>query len=261
MLAAALPTAFASLVDERAVPRHRRLGQAAEVRVRARGLYCWTLAFFARFLPAGTTAKRWYRIYVGAVAVAIVLEMIWIGGAAALGTASHFNRTPIRRSDLCGDGLGRGAPDLGHRRLCRADRAQPHRPACRRRCKDAVVIGLALVLPLTLVTAGTMAAMGAPFRRRIRQRRRRPVRAWAGRATAATCASRISSPPTRCTSSRRSALVCGCALRAGEIGCRSGCSRPPLSASSASCSSQALTGRAVPALARVNGLESRLGFR
>lgn len=59
-------------------------------------VYLATLAFYARFLPDGLTARRGWRIYETIVCIAIVLELLWIGGAAAMGTASHFNRsTPV----------------------------------------------------------------------------------------------------------------------------------------------------------------------
>ena len=161
MLAAALPTAFASLVDGRQF-------QGIDVWIKpfkfemALVVYTWTLAFFARFLPAGTTAKVWYHAYVGAVAAAIVIEMIWVGGAAALGTASHFNRTPA--GDLIYAAMGFAAvfltsPTAVYAVLIARNPSTGLPPALR----DAVVIGLALVLPLTLATAGTMAAMGSHF--------------------------------------------------------------------------------------------------
>ena len=56
-------------------------------------LYLLTLAFFARWLPAGMTARRSYRVYSGLVIFAIVAELIWVSGAAMYGTASHFNVT------------------------------------------------------------------------------------------------------------------------------------------------------------------------
>jgi hypothetical protein len=59
-------------------------------------IYTLTLAVFARWLPPGLRdrpAYRWYEFY---VAFAILAELVWIGGAAALGTASHFNAaTPV----------------------------------------------------------------------------------------------------------------------------------------------------------------------
>lgn len=54
-------------------------------------IYTLTLAFYARFLPAGTLLSRNWRIYQTVIIIAIVAELLWIGGAAALGTASHFN--------------------------------------------------------------------------------------------------------------------------------------------------------------------------
>ncbi|MDZ7603166.1 MAG: hypothetical protein U1A06_17515 [Hoeflea sp.] len=57
----------------------------------ALSLYLLTLAFFARWLPAGMTARLSYRIYSGAVVFAVIAELVWIGGAAMYGTASHFN--------------------------------------------------------------------------------------------------------------------------------------------------------------------------
>lgn len=44
----------------------------------------------------GLVRQRAYRIYAGVVVTATTLEMLWIGAAAALGTASHFNvSTPV----------------------------------------------------------------------------------------------------------------------------------------------------------------------
>jgi hypothetical protein len=57
----------------------------------ALSVYLLTLAWYARWLPQGISQKRWYKIYAIVVVTSIVGEMIWIGGAAALGTASHFN--------------------------------------------------------------------------------------------------------------------------------------------------------------------------
>lgn len=54
-------------------------------------LYLLTLAFYARWLPPGLTARRWFRVYAAVVCAAIIAELAWIIGAAAYGTASHFN--------------------------------------------------------------------------------------------------------------------------------------------------------------------------
>lgn len=61
--------------------------------------YLATLAWFAGWLPSGTTRQRWYRVFSAAVVVAIAAEMIWIIGASAYGIASHFNvSSPIMQA-------------------------------------------------------------------------------------------------------------------------------------------------------------------
>ncbi|MBU0798410.1 MAG: hypothetical protein KJ825_14350, partial [Alphaproteobacteria bacterium] len=55
-------------------------------------VYFFTLAFFARWLPAGMTQTRWYRLFAGGVVLSTALEMIWIVAAAAHGVPSHFNQ-------------------------------------------------------------------------------------------------------------------------------------------------------------------------
>jgi hypothetical protein len=54
----------------------------------ALAIYLITLAFFARFMPP--TGRLW-RGFVAAVCVAVLGEILWIGGAASAQTASHFN--------------------------------------------------------------------------------------------------------------------------------------------------------------------------
>lgn len=55
-------------------------------------LYLVTLALFMAWLPAQERQARRFRIWAIVAAVAAGLEMLWIGGAAYLGIASHFNR-------------------------------------------------------------------------------------------------------------------------------------------------------------------------
>ena len=56
----------------------------------ALAIYLITLAYFARFLPTPMITRKWH-IYTGVVCAAITAEMLWVAGAAANGTASHFN--------------------------------------------------------------------------------------------------------------------------------------------------------------------------
>lgn len=58
-------------------------------------VYTGTLTLFAMLLPPGTFSGRIWRAYIGVVLLCITAELAWIGGAAALGTASHFNQTGV----------------------------------------------------------------------------------------------------------------------------------------------------------------------
>jgi hypothetical protein len=55
-------------------------------------IYVGTLAWFMSFLPSQERQARRFRIWAVIAAVAAAIEMIWIGGAAYFGIASHFNR-------------------------------------------------------------------------------------------------------------------------------------------------------------------------
>lgn len=55
-------------------------------------LYVGTLAWFMSFLPAQEREARRFRLWAIIAAIVAVVEMIWIGGAAYFGIASHFNR-------------------------------------------------------------------------------------------------------------------------------------------------------------------------
>lgn len=57
----------------------------------ALAIYVLTLAFYARYLrPPGFATRAW-RGYNAVVIAAVIYETLWIGIAAAYGTASHFN--------------------------------------------------------------------------------------------------------------------------------------------------------------------------
>lgn len=57
----------------------------------ALAIFVVTLAFFARYMPEATRQGRAWRWFTGAVVFAITAECVWLWGAAALNTASHFN--------------------------------------------------------------------------------------------------------------------------------------------------------------------------
>jgi len=161
MLAALAPTAFAALLDQRSF-------QGVDVWLKPMKfefsllVYLGTLAFCALFVPEGTRAKRWYRFYAATVAIAAVLEIAWIAGAAALGTASHFNPGTI--GQILYPAMGLAAVLISSASAVYAFHiARNVDTGLTPAVKEALVLGLALVLPLTLVTAGTLSGMGTHF--------------------------------------------------------------------------------------------------
>ena len=121
-------------------------------------LYLLTLAFFARWLPAGMTARRSYRVYSGLVIFAIVAELIWVSGAAMYGTASHFNVTnPLMQGIYALMGLLAvllTSATLVHGIAIWRNPRTGLPPALHL----SIALGLALTFGLTVMVAGTMAS-------------------------------------------------------------------------------------------------------
>lgn len=90
LLVSMIPTTLAMQIDP-------RLFQGESIWLKplkfefALAVYLLSLAFFARFLPAGMLDRRALRVFSAVVIVCVLGEMAWIGGAAMFGTASHFN--------------------------------------------------------------------------------------------------------------------------------------------------------------------------
>ncbi|HTV71139.1 MAG TPA: hypothetical protein VMF90_21625 [Rhizobiaceae bacterium] len=157
----AIPTLFAAFVDSRVFEGVDNWVKPLKFDF-ALVVYLLTMVFFARFLPEATRASRRYRFFSIAVVTAIVAELIWINGAAALGTASHFNTSMIGM--IIYSLMGAAAVLLTSVSAVYAvsigrNPATGLSPVL----KESVVIGLALVLPLTLVTAGTLSSFGTHF--------------------------------------------------------------------------------------------------
>ena len=124
-------------------------------------VYLITLAVFARFTSAEITRKPWWQWHERAVVLAIVLELIWIGGAAALATGSHFNQsTPIWAALYSVMGIAATLLTSASTTLAWAIYRYPagNLSAAMR---GGLIWGLGLTLPLTLITAGTMADLGS----------------------------------------------------------------------------------------------------
>ncbi|MCY0096173.1 hypothetical protein [Hoeflea ulvae] len=125
----------------------------------ALSLYLLTLAFFARWLPAGLTAQRSYRLYSATVVFAVIAELAWISGAAMFGIASHFNvGTPVMQGIYSLMGLFAvllTSATLVHGIAIRRNSRTGLPPALHL----AIWLGLVLTFALTLVVAGTMASL------------------------------------------------------------------------------------------------------
>lgn len=161
LLALMIPTGAALLIDTRdwaGVP-----GWIKPLKFQfALGVYLLSLAFFARYLPEGLTARRSYRIYAASVVAAIMAEMVWVGGATMLGTRSHFNMDGV-------GGILYGLMGILALWLTGASAyyawqiALRPAPGGNQVLKEGIVLGLAMVLPMTAVTAGYMSGTGGHF--------------------------------------------------------------------------------------------------
>jgi hypothetical protein len=121
-------------------------------------IYLMTLALFARFASTGIMRRPWWQWHERAVVLAVVLELVWIGTAAALATSSHFNPTPLGEALYSLMGIAAVVLTTASTSLAWAIYRYPVgdlAPAMR----SGLVWGLALTLPLTLLTAGSLSAM------------------------------------------------------------------------------------------------------
>lgn len=122
-------------------------------------IYLLTLAAFARFAAPEFRARPWWRWHERTVVMAVVLELILIGGAAALGTATHYNEsTPLATAVYSFMGVAAVVLTSASGTLAWAIHRHPAgglSPAVR----TGLVWGLGLTVLLTLVTAQTLSGM------------------------------------------------------------------------------------------------------
>jgi hypothetical protein len=154
-----VPTGFAALVDARVLDGANVWAKPLKFQF-ALGVYLLTLAFFARFMPASVLAGRPYRLFAVAVVIAVWSEVVWIGTAAGMGMASHFN--PGAFGQVIYPIMGALAVLLTTATAVYAwNIARNPQIELSPAVRQGLVIGLAMVLPLTLLTAGTMANLGS----------------------------------------------------------------------------------------------------
>lgn len=86
----AVPTALALALDARMLDGEPIWLKPLKFELSV-GLFLLTLAFFARFVAAPVRQHAGFRAFGAVVAFSAITEIVWIGGAAALGTRSHYN--------------------------------------------------------------------------------------------------------------------------------------------------------------------------
>lgn len=124
----------------------------------ALAIYTLTLAFFARYLSQGMAPRGW-RIYAAVVCFCILAELVWVGGAASYGTASHFNLASAAMGAIYGL-MGLFAVILTSASAVMGVAIWRNRntglaPALHL----SIGLGLILTFVLTLIAAGTMSSM------------------------------------------------------------------------------------------------------
>lgn len=126
-------------------------------------VYLLTLAYFARWLPGGLLASRWYRLFSAVVVFCVIGEMAWIGGAAMFQVASHYNVASaimgalyslmgVFAAILTAASLVFG---IAFWRYGHANLSEPLRLS--------IALGLVLTFVLTLIVAGTLASFPGHF--------------------------------------------------------------------------------------------------
>jgi hypothetical protein len=157
-----LPTLAAMQVDDRLFQGNSNWLKPVKFQI-ALAIYLLTLAFYARWLPEATRQARRFRIYLGVVAAAIIGEVLWIGGAAALGTASHFNVSSAVWSALYGF-MGVAAVTLTSATLVFGIAIWRNRASGLPDALHlAVALGLVLTFVLTVPVAGYMSSTPGHF--------------------------------------------------------------------------------------------------
>jgi hypothetical protein len=125
----------------------------------ALAIFALTMAAYARWLPAGVAARRWHRAYVASVVLAMGAEMLWIAGAAALGTSSHFNPTPAGMAFYAAAGV-LAVYFTGSTAVYGFLIARNRRPGLDPALRTGLALGLVLTFVLSVAFAGFMSNSG-----------------------------------------------------------------------------------------------------
>ncbi len=129
----------------------------------ALSIYLITLAFFARYVSATLRTTRRWRAFTAVVCIAVLYEVLWLGAAASMNVASHFNSTSqawIMAYALAGVSavlLTSGSLGVG------IAVARNRGTGLTSAVHLSVWLGLVLTFVLTLVVAGYLSSNGTHF--------------------------------------------------------------------------------------------------
>lgn len=162
LLALMAPTLFAMALDQRTFLDINVWIKPFKFQV-ALAVYLATLAWFAGWLPERVMASRWHRVCSLVAVLAVGAEVAWVLGAAALGTASHFNNSSplaVGLYALMGVlAVTLTAASLVYGIVILRDRHNRLDPVFRL----SVGIGLIATFALTVIVAGTMSSAASHF--------------------------------------------------------------------------------------------------
>lgn len=129
----------------------------------ALAIYLTTLAFFARYMPENTRKSRLWRGFALVVCACVLAEMLWIGGAAAAQTASHFNTANPAMAVIYGL-MGLFAVTLTSASLVMGIAVWRNADSgLAAPLHLSIALGLTLTFVLTVVVAGYMSSNGSHF--------------------------------------------------------------------------------------------------
>ncbi len=129
----------------------------------ALSIYLITLAFFARYVSESLRITRRWRAFTAVVCVAVLYEVVWLGAAASMNVASHFNDTSptwILAYALAGvSAVLLTSGSLGVGIAVARNSGTGLTPAVHL----SVWLGLVLTFVLTLIVAGYLSSNGTHF--------------------------------------------------------------------------------------------------
>jgi len=156
LAAFAVPTLVAHGLDARTIDGVGVWAKPLKFQL-ALGVYCLTLAFYARFVPRRVRDGRGWRAFTALVIAAVLIEAAWVAGAAFLGERAHYNFTHALLAPAY-PVMGLLATVLTAATAQYAWAMHRHTHLSPAALKGGLVLGLGLTLPLTLATAFYLSA-------------------------------------------------------------------------------------------------------